>query len=112
MVSGENPTVNQLLIDKNEQSIPQPLYLDQPVVNSIASVYQSKRIKDAARKSVSSARLRKGGGIAFMNIQFLFQLMFNAWVLGAEGKNWGCPYIFAYCIKGKQMLSMNLVDPA
>ena len=45
--SGENPTANQLLIDNNEQSIPQPSYLDQPTTNSIASVYQSKRIKDA-----------------------------------------------------------------
>ena len=45
--SGDNPTANQLLIDNNKQSIPQPSYLDKPTINSIASVYQSKIIKDA-----------------------------------------------------------------
>ena len=47
MESGGIPTVNKLLDRKNMRSISKPSYLDMPTVNSIASVYQSKRLKDA-----------------------------------------------------------------
>ena len=45
MDSGGRPTLNELLGSKNVRSISKPYYLDMPTVNSIASVYQSKRLK-------------------------------------------------------------------
>ena len=47
MDPGDNPTVNEIE-DKSEMiSITKPFYLDMPMVNSISSVYQAKRLKDA-----------------------------------------------------------------
>ena len=45
--SGKGPTVNELLESKNEKSITMPSYMDLYGVNSITSVYQAKRLKDA-----------------------------------------------------------------
>ena len=47
MESGGSPPVNEPLNSKNMKSISKPSYLDTPTVNSIASVYQPKRLKDA-----------------------------------------------------------------
>ena len=47
MDSGGIPTVNKLLHSKNMRSISKPSYLDTHTVNSIAIVYQAKRLKDA-----------------------------------------------------------------
>ena len=47
MESGGRPTVNELLHSKNMRSISKPSYLDMPIVNAIASVYQYKRLKYA-----------------------------------------------------------------
>ena len=47
MDSGGSPKVNELLGSENVRSTSKPSYLDVPTVNSIASVYQSKRLKDA-----------------------------------------------------------------
>ena len=49
MVLGGSPTVNELVGSENVRSISKPSYLDMPTVNSIASVYQSKILKDAMR---------------------------------------------------------------
>ena len=47
MDSGDKPTVNEME-NKNEMtSITKPSYLDMPMVNYIATVYQTKRLKDA-----------------------------------------------------------------
>ena len=46
MDSGDNPTVNEILDKEKMRSISKPSYLDMPMVNSIASVYQTKRLKD------------------------------------------------------------------
>ena len=45
--SKKAPAVNELITSKHEQSTPNPSYLDEPMINSITSVYQSKRSKDA-----------------------------------------------------------------
>ena len=45
--SKKAPAVNELITSKHEQSTPTPSYLDEPMINSITSVYQSKRLKDA-----------------------------------------------------------------
>ena len=45
--SGHGSIANQLLVDGNEKYITIPSYLDMPTVNSITSVHQAKRIKDA-----------------------------------------------------------------
>ena len=47
MDSGDNPTVNEILYKDKMTSISKPSYLDMPMVNSIASVYQTKILKDA-----------------------------------------------------------------
>ena len=47
MDSGGSPTVNELLHRENMRSIFKPSYLDIPTANSIANVYQSKRLKYA-----------------------------------------------------------------
>ena len=47
MYSGDNPTVNEILDKEKMRSISKPSYLDMPMVKSIASVYQTKRLKDA-----------------------------------------------------------------
>ena len=47
MDSGGSPTVNEILDREKMRSISKPSYLDMPTVNSIASVYQTKRLKDA-----------------------------------------------------------------
>ena len=47
MDSGGSPTLNKLLEKENMRSISKPSYLDIPTVNSIASVYQSNKIKDS-----------------------------------------------------------------
>ena len=70
MDSESSPTVNELVGSKNVRSISKPSYLDIPTVNSIASVYQSKRLKDAMQfhhaefnncaKSTLLAAARKG----------------------------------------------------
>ena len=46
MDSGDNPTVNKIENKNKITSISKPSYLDMPMVNSIASVYQTKRFKD------------------------------------------------------------------
>ena len=47
MDSGDNPTVNEI-VDKDKMiSTSKNSYLDMPMVKSIASVYQTKRLKDA-----------------------------------------------------------------
>ena len=45
--SGQGPTANELLKKENERSTAIPSYLDMPIVDSITSVYQAKRLKDA-----------------------------------------------------------------
>ena len=45
--SGNGPTVNELLTKSNEKSTAIPSYMDIQRVNSITSVYQGKRLKDA-----------------------------------------------------------------
>ena len=45
--SRKAPTVNGLITSDQQQSTPTPSYLDEPMINSITSVYQSKRLKDA-----------------------------------------------------------------
>ena len=45
--SGQAPTANELLVSNNEQSISIPSYWNMSMVNSIASVHQSKILKDA-----------------------------------------------------------------
>ena len=47
MDSGGRPTVNEILDREKMISISKPSYLDMPIVNSIASVYQTKILKDA-----------------------------------------------------------------
>ena len=47
MDSGDNPTVNEILDKDKMTSISKPSYLDMPMVKSIGSVYQKKRLKDA-----------------------------------------------------------------
>ena len=47
MDSGDNPTVYEILNKDKMTSISKPSYLDMPMVKSIASVYQTKRLKDA-----------------------------------------------------------------
>ena len=47
MDSGDIPTLNEILDKEKMRSISKPSYLDMPMVNSIASVYQTKRLKDA-----------------------------------------------------------------
>ena len=47
MDSGDNPTVNDIENKNKMTSISKTSYLDMPMVNSIASVYQTKRLKDA-----------------------------------------------------------------
>ena len=42
MDSGGNPTVNEILDREKIRSISKPTYLDMPIVNSIANVYQTK----------------------------------------------------------------------
>ena len=44
---GGSPRVNKLLGRENMRSISKPYYLYMPIVNSIASVHQSKRLKYA-----------------------------------------------------------------
>ena len=44
---GDNPTVNEILDKDKMRSISKPSYLDTTMVHSIASVYQTKRLKDA-----------------------------------------------------------------
>ena len=46
MESGDNPTVNEILDKDKMTSISKPSYLDMPMIKSIASVYQTKRLKD------------------------------------------------------------------
>ena len=46
---GGSPTVNEILDREKMRSISKPSYLDMPIVNSIASVYQTKRLKDAMK---------------------------------------------------------------
>ena len=76
--SGDNPTANQLLIDYSKQSISQLSYLDKPSINSIASVYQSKIIKDAmqfhhaaflncAKSTLLAAAAKKSPTVATFN---------------------------------------------
>ena len=45
--SKKAPAVNELITSKYEQSTPTPSYLEEPMINSITSVYQSKRLKYA-----------------------------------------------------------------
>ena len=45
--SRKAPTVNGLITSDQKQSIPTPSYLDEPMINSITSVYQSKMLKDS-----------------------------------------------------------------
>ena len=47
MDSGDNPTVNEILDKEKMRSISKPSYLYMPMVKSIASVYQTNRLKDA-----------------------------------------------------------------
>ena len=47
MDSRGSPTVNKILDKEKMRSISKPSYLDMPIDNSIASVYQTKRLKDA-----------------------------------------------------------------
>ena len=47
MDSEDNPTVNEILDKDKMTSISKPSYLDMPMVKSIASVYQTKRLKYA-----------------------------------------------------------------
>ena len=47
MDSGDNPTVNEIVDKDKMTSISKPSYLDMPMVEYIASVYQTKRLKDA-----------------------------------------------------------------
>ena len=47
MDSGDNPTVNEIENKSEMTSISKPSYLDMPMVNSISSVYQANRLKDA-----------------------------------------------------------------
>ena len=47
MDSEGSPTANELLDRENMRSISKPYYLDMPTVNSIGSVYQTNRLKDA-----------------------------------------------------------------
>ena len=47
MDSGDNPTVNEIENKSEMTSISKPSYVDMPMVNSISSVYQAKRLKDA-----------------------------------------------------------------
>ena len=47
MEKGDNPTVNEILDKEKIRTISKPFYLDMPMVNSIASVYQTKILKDA-----------------------------------------------------------------
>ena len=49
MDSGDNPTVNEILDKDKMTSISKPSYLDMPMVKSIASVYQTNRLKDATQ---------------------------------------------------------------
>ena len=49
MDSGDNPTVNEILDKEKMRSISKPSYLDMPLVKSISSVYQTKRLKDAMK---------------------------------------------------------------
>ena len=43
--SGDSTTVNEILDREKIRSISKPSYLDMSIVNSIASVYQTKRLK-------------------------------------------------------------------
>ena len=47
MDSGDNSTVNEMVDKDKMTSISKPSYLNMPMVKSIASVYQTKRMKDA-----------------------------------------------------------------
>ena len=47
MDSGDNPKVNEIIDKDKMTSISKPSYLDMPMVKSIASVCQTKRLKDA-----------------------------------------------------------------
>ena len=47
MDSGGSPTVNEILYKEKMRSISKSPYLDMPIVNSIARVYQTKILKDA-----------------------------------------------------------------
>ena len=49
MDSRDNPTVNEILDKEKMRSISKPSYLDTPMVNSIVSVYKTKRLKDATQ---------------------------------------------------------------
>ena len=44
---GRQPYSKQNIRQRKMRSISKPSYLDMPMVNSIASVYQTKRLKDA-----------------------------------------------------------------
>ena len=45
--SRKAPTVNGIITSDQQQSTPNPSYLDEPMINSITSVYQYKGLKDA-----------------------------------------------------------------
>ena len=47
--SGDNPTVNEIENKSEMTLITKPSYLDMPMVNSISSVYQTKRLKDTMK---------------------------------------------------------------
>ena len=47
MDSGDNPTVNEISDKDKMISISKPSYLDMPMVKSLASMYQTKILKDA-----------------------------------------------------------------
>ena len=45
--SKEAPAVNGLITSEHQQSTPTPSYLEEPMINSITSVYHSKILKYA-----------------------------------------------------------------
>ena len=49
MDSGGSPTVNEILGIEHMRSISKPSYVDAPTVNSIARIYESKRLIDAMK---------------------------------------------------------------